>query len=327
MLGDQCGALVFGVLFATACAAGSETTGSTSTGGPGGAGGASSSSTTSSTGEGGLDPVGSGGSAPGCARGAELLYIVGFGANGSMLYTFDPPTLTFAPVGPLAGCPPGIFSQGGPYPVAMALDRNAIASVLYYDGGQQIVTDRLWRVDATTVTCTDTGQDMTHPAGPFTGAGLAYLPDPNDPMKDVLYASVQHGMGLQTVSEIGLVDPATLAVAPLGPTEATVKITGTGDGHLYGFGALALYEYDPATIAELSKKNVSVPVQSFPGNAFAFWGGQLWVFEATSSDPDTASTTAYLIDPVTGMASAEATVELYVTGAGVSTCAPIEPPL
>lgn len=303
--------LLFASLLSAACAAGSETG---TAAGPAGSGGATASSTTttSSSGEGGLDPVGSGGSTPGCAPGAELLYIVGFGASGSMLYTFDPPSLTFTEVGPLAGCPPGIFSQGGPYPVAMALDRNAIASVLYYDGGQQIVTDRLWRVDTATVTCTDSGQDMTHPAGPFTGAGLAYLPDPADPGVDVLYASVQHGMGLETVSEIGTVDPSTQAVTPLGPTEATVKITGTGDGHLYGFGALALYEYAPATIAQLSKKNVSVPVQSFPGNAFAFWGGQLWVFEATSSDPDTASTTAYLIDPMTGMASAEATVGLYV---------------
>jgi hypothetical protein len=312
-------------LLLAACAAGSETTSSTAASG-GGGGGASSSSTIATGGTGGLDPSGSGGGTPGCSREAELMYVVGFGAMGSMLYTFDPPSLTFTPVGPLAGCPPGIFSQGGPYPVAMALDRNAVASVLYYDGGQQIVTDRLYRVDTSTVTCTDTGMDLGHPSGPFTGAGLAFLPDPADPQQDVLHASLQYGMAPGTVSEIGRVDLAALSITPLGTTEATVKITGTGDGRLYGFGALSIYEYEPATIAELSQQSVSLPVQSFPGNAFAFWGGDLWIFEATSSNPDTASTTAFLVDQTTGMTTAEATVDLYVTGAGISTCAPLAPP-
>jgi hypothetical protein len=39
-----------------------------------------------------------------------------------------------------------------------------------------------------------------------------------------------------------------------------------------------------------------------------------------------ASTTVFLVDLAIGTATAKATVDLYVTGAGVSTCAPLEPP-
>ena len=317
-------------LASSACAAGSEETKASSAGA--GAGGASASvgataSSSSSGGGGGFDASGSGGGMAGCARGADFVYVVGFGAEGSMLYRFDPPSATFTKVGPLAGCPPGIFTQGGPYPVAMALTRDAVATVLYYDGGQQdVLFNRLWTVDTETVTCTDTGKDLTLPAGQFMGVGLAFLPDPGDPDKDVLYASVQYAMGSGMASAVGTVDLAALSIATLGPTDASVKLTGTGDGRLYGFGASSIYEYDPATIAELTKLGVTLPVQSYPGNAFVFWGGDLWVFEANDANPDTATTAALLVDQATGKTTQMATVPLYVTGAGISTCAPLEPP-
>src|SRR5262249_3002409 len=146
-------------------------------------------------------------------------------------------------------------------------DRTGTMWIDYYDGGKQIVTNRLYKVDIATVTCTDTGKDLTHPMGPFLAAGLAVLPAPTDPTEGVPPVSAQYGMGASTVSEIGTVDLSGLTVTSIGPTFATDKITGTGDGRLFAFGALQVLELDPKTAASKSTLNVTgLPFQSYPGN-------------------------------------------------------------
>src|SRR5204863_4627965 len=95
-----------------------------------------------------------------CIGDANVIYLIGAGpADGAALYTFDPSAFTFKKVGLLAGCPPSIWSKGGFYPTAMALDRST-AWINFWDGGQQILRERLYKVDLATATCTDTGRDL-----------------------------------------------------------------------------------------------------------------------------------------------------------------------
>jgi hypothetical protein len=55
--------------------------------------------------------------------------------------------------------------------------------------------------------------------------------------------------------------------------------------------------------------------------AFAFWGGDFWVFLQRDTDP---STSVYHVNGTTGsMTTALSNTSRTIVGAGVSTCAPV----
>ena len=103
-------------------------------------------------------------------------------------------------------------------------------------------------------------------------------------------------------------------------------MSGTGDGRLYG-----AFEGSPYVVSEIDKSNAKIKsqapqtqVQYPPGGsnfAFAFWGGTFWLFVGPGTKTD-----VFNYDPAGGSTTLKTTVTQVIVGAGVSTCAPIEPP-
>ncbi|GAC1353300.1 MAG: hypothetical protein NVSMB1_25390 [Polyangiales bacterium] len=116
----------------------------------------------------------------------------------------------------------------------------------------------------------------------------------------------------------------------IGPLVATSgfapnKMTGTGDGHLYGLNGSTWGEINTGTgKIKGATKDMKLPFDSFPGSAAAFYAGDLWVFEGNDK-PDTGKSTVFRHDMVSGVTSKEGEIAGYITGAGVTVCAPILP--
>ena len=117
----------------------------------------------------------------------------------------------------------------------------------------------------------------------------------------------------------------TLIPKTLGSLKGTPELTGTGDAKLWGFfPSVAM-----PRVASLDKKTAAegkvYALRTLAGNpsawAFAFWGGDFWIF--LKKDLDT-STQVYHLRTGTGqVASVIPNSGRTIVGAGVSTCAPI----
>ena len=110
-----------------------------------------------------------------------------------------------------------------------------------------------------------------------------------------------------------------------GGLTGAAELTGTGDARLYGF-----FTGTPVIVAEIDKSNAAILTQApqptvniGSGWAFAFWGGDFWLF----TDPAGFSSQVDRYQPSSGMTTTVKTnVGTTIVGAGVSTCAPVEPP-
>lgn len=285
---------------------GGEGEGSTASMGQGGASSGNSSGGGGSGGDlfgdGGLG--GSGGGSAGCSDEAKLVYIIG---QDNRFYSFYPPTLDVVFKGVLS-CPAGLAT-----PFSMAVDRNGIAWVLFSDG-------RIFHVDVKTVACTPTNY-VPGQAGYYT-FGMGFVSNSAGSADETLYVADYEGKGLAKI------DTTTLALTPIGPWDKlspiAAELTGTGDARLFGF-----FNLDPIVIAEINKQNGNIITQSpqptisiGSGWAFAFWGGDFWLF---TSPLGTSQIDRY--SPASGTTTTVKTnLGTNIVGAGVSTCAPIEPP-
>jgi hypothetical protein len=301
MLHRLAATFALGVMIAS-CAAGDsrerERDGSGGSGAGGGIGGS-------------LNGPGGGGSAPDCADGAELVYVVD---DVDTLYSFDPPTLSFHEIGTLT-C--------GGQPFSMAVDRQAQAWLLTDDGN-------LWRVDTSNAACSPTSY-VPSPTYRVFGMGFAA-----DGPVDRLYVhdnSPYYATDDVTFDGLGVLDTATLALSVIGPygelEPQRLELTGTSDGHLHAF----LPDLVPPVIVELDKSTASIlSIAEQPGVdgqmggfAFAHWGGDFWMFY--SMGPVTPSFVARYRPSDASTTIVKSDVPFIVVGAGVSTCAPIAPPL
>jgi sugar lactone lactonase YvrE len=250
----------------------------------------------------------------GCDDAAKLVYVI---SREGYLYKFDPAVLSFAPVGRV-DC-----FNGGATAFSMAIDRKGIAWILYTDGG-------LNRVDVHTAKCEPTAFDPGQQG--FQQFGMGFSVDVVGEQAETLFASDISGKGLAKI------DLKSLVLTKVGPYDGPVRgtaatLTGTGDGRLFGFFAST-----PARVGEIDKATGHVTLGPELPNvstgtdwAFAFWGGVFWLFTANEGSGlpmmgRPSKVTRY--DPKTGTATdVVANVGFYVTGAGVSTCAPlVQPP-
>ena len=282
---------------------GSAATGSGGSAAAGGAGGDTNTSTSSGTGGGDVefDAGGSsdGGGGDGCSDEAKKVYVLDK-AHG--LYRFDPPTLALGKVGVL-DCP----ATAGATTFSMSVDRAGTAWVLYNDGN-------LFQVDTKTAACKAT----------------SYVPNQNGYKKFGMgFASDTPGSTAETLflaNDVGIakLDRVTLKVAPIGEFgfSAAAELTGTADAKLYGF----FYGYPPY-VSEIDKGTSALKGESDldaidPGTgfAFAFWGGDFWIFTATSD----ADSQIHQYSPKTNVTTkVVASTGFKIVGAGVSTCAPL----
>ncbi|MDC0740410.1 hypothetical protein [Polyangium mundeleinium] len=289
-------AFVVAAALVTGCSASGTTPRGTGSGGAGGSGG-----------EGGGPLFDGGMEADGgkdCNERAELVYLL---AQENALYSFSPPTLTFQKIG-VVSCP----ATQGASPFSMAVDRDATAYVLYDDG-------HLFRVSTVDASCE--GTSFVPKTGAFGRFGMGFSTDGPDVTKETLYVADYGGSGL------GRIDLATMELETLGFYDAifdSAELSGTGDGHLWGFFTTA-----PPIVAELDPKTSHVLSQSSQPSldigtawAFAFWGGDFYLFTC----PGVASRIDRYRPKDGTTVNLKSNIGFRVVGAGVSTCAPLEPP-
>ena len=280
--------------------AGASGAGASGAGGPTGVGSLSSGTSMFDAGT-----TGSGGSSGGCTEEAKLVYVVG---EGNELYSFYPPTLALNQVG-IINCPEAGFAT----PFSMAVDRQGTAWVLFSDG-------RIHHVSTSNAACEAT----SYQAGQlgFQTFGMGFVSDTAGSDAETLYVGDYFGSGL------GKIDTSTLTLSFVGPYDAlpgsAAELTGTGDARLFGF-----FNETPIIIAEINKTSASIISQASQptvsigsGWAFAFWGGDFWLFTSPTGDSQIDR-----YQPASGMTTTVKTnLGANIVGAGVSTCAPVEPP-
>lgn len=309
-------AVVLSLLAAAALAACSAASGNNGfdTGGATGSGGGGAGAT-DSTGVGIFDAgfgggQGQGGSAPGCAAEAQFVYTL---TAANELYRFDPPTLEFTLVGVL-DCPT-VFAT----PYSMAVDRNGQAWSVFTDGS-------LYKFDTKNAHCTATS--FVPGQHGFSTFGMGFSADAPGSAAETLFVS-DSAAGSGSTQGLAKIDVSTLVLTPVGPYDAIAaraELTGTGDARLFG-----AFEGSPYDVAEIEKSTAHILSQApqnaisyAPGSsnfAFAFWGGDFWLFVGPGT-----STDVFHYKPSDGTTTKVKTVSFEIVGAGVSTCAPIKPP-
>jgi hypothetical protein len=235
---------------------------------------------------------------------ATLVYVV---TEQNELYSFDPPSLAFTLIGGLA-CP-----SNGATPWSMAVDRTGIAYSVFNDGN-------LFRIDTATAACAAT------PFVPgqlgFTTFGMGFVAA-GDASTETLYVTEStfntYSKGLATLD---LQSWSLSMVGAYQPPIPRAELTGTADGRLFAY--YPELQGSGSHIAEIDRATAQVTAQdnlqtggSQDAFAFAFWGGDFWVFTSTGG-PSTV--TRYR--PSDNSETDLATMPSTIVGAGVSTCAP-----
>lgn len=241
----------------------------------------------------------------GCSAAARLIYTID---KDLRLSAFDPSTRTFTDRGTLA-CPAAIEAK----PLSMAVNRAAIAYVLYNSG-------ELFAVDTATLACTATTWDQDLRLYSF---GMGFSTDQAGGTAETLFIAGKDVLtGPPTM--LARLDTSTFLATKLANLSGQPELTGTGTGELWGYFPSSvppqLIRLDKATGAALQTYAITNPTGAPTSFAFAFWGGDFWVFLYRSTD---TATSVYQLDGASGaLVSTTSTTGRRVVGAGVSTCAP-----
>jgi len=246
---------------------------------------------------------------------STLVYVV---SSENELYAFYPPDLGFRFIGALA-CP----APAGSSPFSMAVDRRGVAYVLYTDGG-------LYRVSTLTAACVAT----TYRPGQqnFTTFGMGFAADSTSPTNERLFVAESGSNvfgGPQPSRGLAHIDTSAFNltfVGPFSPSLPRAEFTGTADGRLFAYWPQGTEVAPLGSIAEVDIRNaqvrarVDVPVgTASDAFAFAFYGGDFWMFNSGQSTSTTAVSRYRLAD---GTTTTPTSFPGRIVGAGVSTCAP-----
>ena len=244
---------------------------------------------------------------------ATLVYVV---TDSYQLYSYFPTDGSFTFISNIA-CP----SNGSATPFSMAVDRKGIAYVAYNDGN-------LYRVSTATGACIPT-TFQPHPTGtPFDLFGMGFATNAAGPTESLYVASSD------TFDLLGRIDTTSFGLTTVGsfvPVIHQAELTGTGDGRLFAFynknDSSTVGNPPPSFIGEIDTTTARVVAETgFPtvgqgnGWAFAFWGGDFYMF--TSESGAGSDVTRYR--PADGSTTVVGSLPAVIVGAGVSTCAPAE---
>jgi hypothetical protein len=301
---------------------GSGGSGGTGAGGSGGSGGAG-------AGTGGGAGSGVGGDGADCSDNAKLVYTID--KNGTFA-SFHPNQTdlgqsTFANITTLS-CP----TKSGGTPYSMSVDRAGIAWILYVTVVPLIGTylsAELFKVDTKDGSCTATGYQPAQQG--MEEFGLGFVSDAAGSAAETLFISGGAGpnaAGGFGATNLGTLDTATLTVSKGASIQGRGELAGTGLGTLWAFFPDAtgtsmprISQLDKSTAAESHTLQLSKLAGSPQAWAFAYWGGDNWVFLRRLAEP---ATTVYRVQP-DGTVTSLATTDRTIVGAGVSTCAPTSP--
>lgn len=245
---------------------------------------------------------------PDCDPDALFVYLV---TSERDLYRFNPDTLEFSLRGTLA-CP----SDGDPF--SMGVNRKGRAYVLYNDS-------RLYKVRVDNAACEDT--DFEPGQNGFDFFGMGYALDGSEEGERLYVAEIS----FQNPSEgLGRIDPSTLELEFINPFNPvlgnSIELTSADDGELYGYfispagdgGWVVRIDKESGDILDQTKLNAGGGGGA-SALAFAYWGGDFYVF--TSAD-GTQTTVVTRYRPSDGTETVITTLNRTVVGAGVSTCKP-----
>lgn len=251
-----------------------------------------------------------------CVADNEDIYVL---SDYGSIWSFDPSDLSWTFITDVdCGGMTSTFSMG--------VSRKGRAWVQYTDG------------DLYTVDLKDPGGACKDPgfvpgAEKFPNFGMAFVTNDAADHCDKLYAhsGISPGIDGPGVGALGVIDPQTLVLSEIVAIDSGWgELTGTGDGRLFAFeGDTETYirEYDKSTGAILG--TWPLPGLASPGAfAFAYWGGDFYLFVSKTQDIEGPSLVLHLdFDESDGNGVALTTVvesaPISIVGAGVSTCAPL----
>ncbi|MEM1029271.1 MAG: hypothetical protein AAF928_01200 [Myxococcota bacterium] len=233
------------------------------------------------------------------------------------LVSFDPATEQLSAIGVL-NCPVGAGPNvPSPTPFSMAVDRTGTAWVSYSNG-------ELYAVDTHDASCRGT-PFVAEQLAAFRQFGMGFASRNQGSLRERLFlSSFAPGDGIAkldletfTLERVGYYD---------GGLRGPAALTGTADARLYGYflsTPVRIIEIDSETSSQLSE--TALPDLDV-GNAwaFAFWGDYFYLFTANPGQSSRIERVRRGTD-VVELVSPDA--GLRIVGAGVSTCAPTEPPV
>ena len=226
------------------------------------------------------------------------------------LQSFDPATGQFRLITRIA-CPTAATDS----PFSMAVDRRGIAYVLFNE------SHRLFRVSTATGACVATSFAPNQQN--FQLFGMGFATNAGGPAETLYVAGDSNRNG--GAGGLASIDTTTfdLSVIASGSTVSSSELTGTGDGRLFGFYRKGTAS-PPSFIGQLDTGNGAVlgerrfaSVAQGTGWAFAYWGGDFYMFHAPNS-----RTLVTRWRPSDDTLVQVASTSLKIVGAGVSTCAP-----
>jgi hypothetical protein len=201
----------------------------------------------------------------------------------------------------------------------MAVDRNGFAWVEYViDDETNNTVDALYKVDVTNANCSPTSF-TTSSFGTHFGMGF---------VTDVAKGTTETLFVAKDVAPWGLgkLDLGSFSITHLGTPDGGPELTGTGAAELWGFfpdtTSPRVSKLDKSTGAEGKSYPIAQAAGDEDGYAFAFWGGDFWVFLKKMTD---TSTVLYHVRGSDGYVDTWTMSGHWIIGAGVSTCAPTIP--
>lgn len=259
---------------------------------------------------------------------ATLVYVID---SLGTLYSYDPPTGVFMPIGTIS-CP----DAGATTPFSMAVNREGVAYVEFGEGlptGQTLGAN-LYRVSTKTASCTSTKYDpVAHGRVTF---GMSFVGNAGDAGDggETLFIAEQPAEpdGGRANDVLATIDTTTFDIQVVGSFTGNVEnaeLTGTGDGRLFAFYSLGSPQAEPSIVGQIDPTTAQVtaqdtlPLAQGNGWAFGFWGGAFYLF-TTQGEEVTLHTIVSRFDPVDGTLLLETRRPDgdIIVGAGVSTCAP-----
>jgi hypothetical protein len=245
-----------------------------------------------------------------CAdAGLTYIYLV---TDDRELLSFYPPTASFTSIGRIA-CPVAATAL----PFSMGVDHAGMAYVLFDNG-------ELFQVSTLDASCQATGFRAGQRG--FQTFGMGFSSNQNAPGETLYVDQIDYTGGTPSIG-LGTIDLQTYELSYIGPfddpTNVGGELTGNGESQLF------LYFFDASstggTLAQIDRQSggtlssVALPVGNSQSSlAFAFWGGQFYIF----TTPGVSPTTVTRYSPIDGSLVVVARRDGRITGAGVSTCAP-----
>ena len=253
-----------------------------------------------------------------CSAESQLIYLVDHNYN---LVSFNPrnDAHTFKKIAQItcAAKPswPDWASDNHATPFSMSVDRSGKAWVHYTSG-------EIFWVNIKSGACLPT-QFVPGYRG-YQLFGMGFVSESAGSNKEQLFL-FGGAVGQLKSGTLAMIEPADLKLDTIGSLQlkdGTPELTGTGNGKLFGF-----FPGAQAFVAEIDKTNGRYlkewPVGDFSevqAWAFAHWGGRFYIFTSLAGE-DRSQVRRF--DPASGKVEVVAEAPYVITGAGVSTCAPV----